>query len=80
MWDTLIITPFINFLLWIYSLIGNFGGAIILFTLVTRLVLYPLTARQIKSSQAMQEVTKSKRYLEIQEKYKNDREKLPRSR
>jgi YidC/Oxa1 family membrane protein insertase len=76
MWDSLIITPFINFLLWIYSLIGNFGVAIILFTVVTRVVLYPLTAKQIKSSQAMQELQKNKKYLDIQEKYKNDREKL----
>ncbi len=76
MWDTLIITPFINFLLWIYSLIGNFGIAIILFTLVTRIVLYPLTAKQIKSSQAMQELQKNPRYLEMQKKYKDDKEKL----
>ena len=54
MWDSLIITPFINFLLWIYSLVGNFGVAIIIFTVLTRIVLYPLTAKQIKSSQAMQ--------------------------
>ncbi|MEN6571860.1 MAG: YidC/Oxa1 family membrane protein insertase [Anaerolineaceae bacterium] len=76
MWDTIIITPFINFLLWIYSLIGNFGLAIIIFTVVTRVILYPLTAKQIKSSQAMQELTKNKRYIEIQEKYKGDKEKL----
>ena len=76
MWDSLIITPFINFLLWIYSLIGNFGVAIIIFTVLTRVVLYPLTAKQIKSSQAMQELQKNKRYIEIQEKYKGDKEKL----
>jgi membrane protein insertase Oxa1/YidC/SpoIIIJ len=35
MWDSLIITPFINFLLWIYSLVGNLGVAIILFTAAT---------------------------------------------
>ena len=76
MWDTLIITPFINFLLWIYSLVGNLGVAIILFTTVSRIVLYPLSAKQIKSSQAMQELQKDKKYIEIQEKYKNDKEKL----
>jgi len=76
MWDSIIIAPFINFLLWIYSLIGNFGVAIILFTAVTRIVLYPLTAKQIKSSQAMQELQKNPRYVEMQAKYKNDKEKL----
>jgi len=76
MWDSLIIKPFINFLLWIYSLVGNLGVAIILFTAVTRLILYPLTSKQIKSSQAMQDLQKNKKYLEIQEKYKNDKERL----
>jgi YidC/Oxa1 family membrane protein insertase len=76
MWDSLIITPFINLLLWIYSLVGNLAVAIIIFTTLTRLLLYPLTAKQIKSSQAMQELQKNKKYLEIQEKYKNDKERL----
>lgn len=34
MWNTIIIEPFINLLLWIYNLVGNFGVAIILFTLL----------------------------------------------
>jgi YidC/Oxa1 family membrane protein insertase len=76
MWDTIIIKPFVNLLLWIYMMVGNFGVAIILFTTLTRVILYPLTAKQIKSSQAMQELQKNKRYIEIQEKYKGDKEKL----
>ncbi len=76
MWDSVIIKPFINFLLWIYSVVGNLGVAIILFTAATRLILYPLTAKQIKSSQAMQELQKNKKYIDIQEKYKNDKERL----
>lgn len=76
MWDSIIITPFINFLLWIYNLVGNFGIAIIIFTALTRVLLYPLTAKQIKSSQAMQELQKNPRYIEIQTKYKGDKEKL----
>lgn len=76
MWDKIIIEPFINFLLWIYSLVGNFGVAIIIFTTLTRVILYPLTAKQIKSTAAMQELQKNKRFTDIQEKYKNDKEKL----
>jgi YidC/Oxa1 family membrane protein insertase len=76
MWDTIIITPFINFLLWIYSLVGNLAVAIILFTIATRLLLYPITMKQIKSSQAMQELQKNKKYIDMQEKYKNDKERL----
>ena len=77
MWDTYIVTPMTNLLLWIYTLIGgNFGVAIILFTIVIRLATYPLTAQQMKSTQAMQEMQKSKEWQDIQKKYKNDRERL----
>ncbi len=77
MWDALIITPFVNVLLLIYNTVGqNFGIAIILFTLLIRLITHPLTARQLKSSQAMQDMQKDERWLAIQKKYKDDKEKL----
>jgi YidC/Oxa1 family membrane protein insertase len=76
-WNTIIITPFINVLLFIYNLIGqNFGIAIILFTILIRLITHPLTASQLKSTQKMQALQSDKRWKDIQEKYKNDREKL----
>jgi len=76
MWDAIIIKPFINVLLWIYSLVGNFGVAIILFTILIRLITHPLMVSQIKGSTAMQELQKNKKWLEIQEKHKGDKEKL----
>ena len=76
LWDTVIINPMINTLLLIYSLIGNFGVAIILFTIVIRLITYPLTVQQIKGSQKMQEMQKSPKWLEAQKKYKGDKAKL----
>jgi YidC/Oxa1 family membrane protein insertase len=75
-WNLLILDPMINLLLWIYSLIGNFGVAIIIFTILIKLVTYPLTAKQLKSSQAMAELQKSSEWQEIQKKYKDNREKL----
>jgi len=78
MWDTIIINPMVNTLLWIYSVIGNFGIAIIIFTIVIRLITHPLTVSQIKSTKKMQEMQQSKEFQEIQKKYKNDREKLSR--
>ncbi|MHB8857160.1 MAG: YidC/Oxa1 family membrane protein insertase [Bellilinea sp.] len=76
-WDSLIITPFINTLLFIYNLVGqNFGVAIILFTLLIRLVTHPLMVKQIKGAQAMQDLQKNEKWLKIQEKYKGDKEKL----
>ena len=75
-WDTFIITPFINALLVIYNYIGNFGIAIILFTILIRLITHPLMVKQIKSAQAMQSLTQDKRYKAMQEKYKGQKEKL----
>jgi YidC/Oxa1 family membrane protein insertase len=75
-WDTVIITPFVNALLVIYNYIGDFGIAIILFTILIRLITHPLMAKQIKSAQAMQNLTQDKRYKAMQEKYKGQKEKL----
>ena len=77
MWDTLIINPMVNTLLWIYSMVGqNFGIAIILFTILVRLITHPLTLKQMKSTQAMQEFQKSKKWQDLQKKYKDDKQKL----
>lgn len=76
-WNLLIITPFTNILLYIYNLVGlNFGVAIILFTILIRLVTHPLMAAQIKGSSGMQQLQKDPRYKEMQEKYKDNKEKL----
>jgi YidC/Oxa1 family membrane protein insertase len=77
MWNTLILDPMINTLLLIYSFLGqNFGLAIIAFTIIIRLITFPLTAQQMKSAKAMQDMQKSKKWQDMQKKYKGDREKL----
>jgi YidC/Oxa1 family membrane protein insertase len=78
MWDTIIINPMVNTLLWLYGSIGSFGVAIIIFTILIRLITHPLTASQMKSAQGMQELQKSKEFQDIQKKYKDDKEKLSR--
>lgn len=72
----LIINPMLNTLLWIYSILGNFGLAIILFTILVRMVTYPLTIQQLKGASKMQDMQKSKEYLAMQKKYKKDKQKL----
>lgn len=77
MWDAIIITPFVNVLLWIYNVVGqNFGLAIILFTILIRLVTHPLTVQQLKGTTGMQALQNDKRWIEAQKKYKDDKEKL----
>ena len=76
-WTNVILNPMINSMLWIYNILANnFGLAIIVFTLVVRLITYPLTASQMKSAQKMQDLQKSKEWQDIQAKYKNEKEKL----
>lgn len=59
---------------YIYNLANNYAIAIILFTVVIKLVLLPLTFKQIKQTKKMQEL--QPKIKELQEKYKNDKEKL----
>ncbi|MCK4777035.1 MAG: membrane protein insertase YidC [Actinomycetia bacterium] len=57
-----------------YSYVGNYGVAIVLLTIVVRLILLPLTIKQTKSMLAMQKF--QPKIKELQEKYKKDKEKL----
>jgi YidC/Oxa1 family membrane protein insertase len=71
------ISIFVNVLIWIYDVIGhNFGIAIILFTILIRIVTWPLNAQQMKGAAAMQELQNDKEWQAIQKKYAKDREKL----
>ena len=76
-WNDIILFPFTNVLLWIYNIIGhNFGVAIILFTILIRLITWPLNAQQLKSAKVMQDLQNDKEWQDIQKKYAKDREKL----
>jgi YidC/Oxa1 family membrane protein insertase len=55
---------------------GNFGIAIIIFTIIMRLVTWPLTSSQYKQSRAMQSL--QPKLQEVQKKYKNDRQAMQR--
>jgi len=60
---------------WIYgSVIANYGVAIILITLVLRTATFPLSQSSMKSMKRMSSVGPEMR--EIQEKYKDDRERM----
>ena len=61
-------------LAWLYDLTGNFGFAIIILTIVFRVVLLPLGIKQIKSMQAMQAL--GPKIKEIQKKYKGNKQKI----
>lgn len=76
MWE-LFLSLFVNVLIWIYDVVGNnFGLAIILFTILIRIVTWPLNAQQMKGAAAMQALQTDKDWQAIQKKYAKDREKL----
>lgn len=58
----------------IYELVnGNYFLSILIFTFLTKLILFPLSWMQIKSTEKMQKITPMAQ--KIQDKYKNDKEK-----
>jgi YidC/Oxa1 family membrane protein insertase len=68
--------PLFALLDWMHELVGNWGLAIILLTVVVKAVLYPLSAAGYKSMANMRRV--APQLKKIQERYSNDREKLSR--
>jgi YidC/Oxa1 family membrane protein insertase len=73
MFETFIIQPIFNLILFIYSVIpGNdFGVAIILFTIITRFAMWPLIKKQLHQTRVMREL--QPQIKEIKKKAKGDR-------
>ena len=71
-WDEAIIKPMVNSMVFLYYLFfGNFGLAIISFTIIVRLGMIPLSLKQSRQMRAMSKL--QPKMKEIQERYKNDR-------
>lgn len=61
-------------LYWIYNIVGNYGIAIIVFTIFTKLILLPLTIKQQKSLEQNQKMQPAIQAL--QTKYRNEQQKI----
>ncbi len=70
----LIFQPLLNLLIVLYMIFPDFGVAIILFTIITKLATLPLTKKSIESQKAMQDIQPELKKL--QEKYKKDKAML----
>ena len=66
--------PIGSLLAWIYGMVNNYGLSIIILTLLVRLIILPLYARQIKYQLKMTDL--QPKLKEIQEKYAADRQTL----
>lgn len=65
---------YINFLLtFFYNLVGDYGIAIILLTVLVNIITFPLTRKQLQATKKMQAIQPELKRL--QEKYKDDKEK-----
>jgi len=61
-------------LAFVYSLVPNYGLAIIGLTVIVRLVLFPMTAKQARSMQKMQQIQPE--IKKLQARYKDNRQQL----
>jgi len=59
---------------WVFRYTHNYGIAIILLTIVIKIIFWPLTQKSFESMQTMKKI--QPKIAQIREKYKNDREKL----
>ena len=66
--------PILALLLKLFHMVGNFGLAIIILTLIVRGVMFPVAQRQFASMASMRAIQPKMKAL--QERYKDDRQKL----
>ena len=73
-WFQIIEKPILWLLLQLHKLVGNFGVAIILLTVVIRGVMFPIAQKQFSSMAAMKAVQPKMKAL--QERFKDDKQRL----
>ena len=75
LFDLLLLRPILNFLVLLSGyLFGSFGLAIVVLTVIIRVVTLPLTMRQLHSTRAMQEM--QPKLAELRKKYAKDKQRL----
>jgi len=73
-WLTVIAKPLFWLLQFLHNLVGNWGWAIVLLTVLIKAAFYPLSAASYKSMAKMKEVTP--RLMKLREQYGDDKQKL----
>ena len=73
-WFTFLAKPLLLVLRWFYKYTHNYGVAIILLTVIIKIIFWPLTHKSYKSMQVMKKI--QPKIAQVREKYKDDREKL----
>ncbi|MBP9818079.1 YidC/Oxa1 family membrane protein insertase [Candidatus Shapirobacteria bacterium] len=73
----ILIAPFVNGLFGLYYLLGNLGWAVVVITVLIRLILMPLVFPSLKSAEKMREL--QPKLKKLQEKYGKDKEGLAKA-
>ena len=68
--------PILLLMNWVYRHVGNYGVAIILLTVVSKVLFYPLTVKSMRSMKAMQAL--APQINALRNKYKSDPQRLQR--
>ena len=68
--------PILLLMNWVYDYVGNYGVAIILLTVLSKVLFYPLTVKSMRSMKAMQALQPQVNAL--RSKYKSDPQRLQR--
>jgi YidC/Oxa1 family membrane protein insertase len=70
----IIAKPMLVSMNWIYTFVKSYGLAIIILTIIIKILLYPLTLKSFKSMKELQKIQPLMK--EVQAKYKDDKQKL----
>ena len=73
-WFSSVAKPLLYALKFLYRYVRNYGIAIIIITVVIKILFYPLTYKSYKSMKEMQKL--QPKMAELKEKYKNDRDAM----
>jgi YidC/Oxa1 family membrane protein insertase len=73
-WFDILAKPMLVLLNLLYGWLGNYGIAIIIVTILTKIVFWPLARKSYKSMKAMQSL--QPQIMKIREKYKGDKQRM----
>ncbi len=73
-WLTVIAAPIFWALEWIHAMVGNWGWAIVVLTIIIKLLFFPLSAASYKSMAKMRTLTP--KMMALKERYGDDKQKL----
>ncbi|MFH1404671.1 MAG: YidC/Oxa1 family membrane protein insertase [Patescibacteria group bacterium] len=76
---TVLYQPLFNLLIWLYNVLpfADIGFAIIVLTIIIKLILWPFTNASLRSQKALQEI--QPKLEDLKQEHKNDKEKLAKA-